>query len=358
MTDIIPGQTIRYRMYDFKTLTFLSELPLSGVSFGQRLNTAGSFTGSLSFSHPAIRKLAPISSTQPARTLLVVDFDGVIVWAGMLWTRQYQRSKRTLDLGGQEAWSYFTRRVQARDYSTQWNTTPADALIIAQTVIQDALNVANSGLSQMSIVRNYVITNPAANFITAAYPINQVQTVDQIVGTLAQMGYGVGFDFNISWAYSGNTPIPTLTLSYPRCGVEYSAAAAMLSVQPSQDYTWPEDGTLQANKLYATASQSSGTSVTVVDNPSSLAAGYPLLEQVNNYTQVNTGSELEALAAGGLATAQVPVVTPVVTVDPFGPFQIGSFALGDDVRMYVPPLAGVVGDISDERFPGGPTGQY
>lgn len=366
MTDVLlSSQAVRYRMYDFRSMTLVSELPLHGVSFGQRLNTAGSFSGTMVLSAPNLRALAPLTATQPGRTLCVVDINGTIVWGGVIWTRQYQKSTRSVQIGGQEAYSYFARRVQAKDYSTTF-ASPTDACVIAKTVIQDAIAVPYSALSNMTVQIVYQTPTSSSNYIVAAYPITQLQTIDQIVGTLSQMGYGVGFDFTISWAYNGSgIPTPTFTIWYPRSGAEYSSSSQLLDAgKQDQDYTWPEDATGQANKIYGTANQGSGTADTAVIDPGSLNAGYPLLEQVNNYTQVNTGSELNALSAGSLATITQPIATPVVTVDPFGPFALGSFALGDDVRCYVGPEAdipglwGVVGDETDERWPGGTAGQY
>lgn len=369
VTQIIENvSTFRYRFYDLMTRLYYGDLPLSGVSFGKRLNVAGSFNATLVLGDPEITNLHPLVATQPSRTLVIIDRPDLldvngrptILWGGILWTRQYARSQRSLTLGGNEAWSYFAHRVQAQDYTTQWSSTPADACVIAKTIITDTIAVPYSALSDLTVTIDYQVPIATANYVEVSYPIQQVAVVDQLVSNLAGMGYGSGFDFTIDWAYDAEgVPRPTMTIWYPRSGSIYNAATSkLLDTTPAYDYTYPEDGSTQANKVYVTGSSASGGSFnSAVDDPTSLGAGYPLLEEVANFPQVNTGDQLSALASGELATHTQTPISPVVDVDPFGQFAAGSFALGDDIRWVVPNQVAIP-PVADERFPGGDAGSF
>lgn len=373
----ITVENLSYKCFDLMSNEFLGTLPLTGVKFGQRLNVAGSFGGDLPLDDPEITDLHPLAATQPGRTLLVVDLynptefsTGQILWAGIIWTRQYSRSTHKLTVGGLEAWSYFSHRLQAEDYSLEWSTTPESSLIIAQQVVNDAITKPYSAFADMAIVFDENDDTPVGppSPITVSYPLSQYQTVDNIIQNLVGMGYSVGFDFAIDWAYDGfGKPQPTLTLSYPRRGQSYDPTVSQaLDTSPAFEYTYPEDSTKQANQLVLSATTSTqGTATSEVTDIRSLSQGYPLLESVVNYPQVNTIDQLRALAAGELALSspaaaqgeRVSITSPVVDVDPFGNFPIGSFLTGDDVRWIIPQQTSVP-PVDDERFPGGGVGNF
>src|ERR1700749_4947881 len=59
------AQRIRYRFYDFVSYNYYGDLPLTGVTFGARLNTAGSFKGTLPLGDQRVYQLGPFTATQP-----------------------------------------------------------------------------------------------------------------------------------------------------------------------------------------------------------------------------------------------------------------------------------------------------
>jgi len=354
------GQQFTYRFYDLMTMQYYGDLPLSAVKFGQRLNVAGTFSATLDLTDPHIAMLDPLTATQPSRTLVIVDLNGGIAWGGILWTRQFDRSKPVLTLGGREAGSYWERRVQAADYTTTWSTTGAPAATIAAQVLTDAQAVSGSAFADMIIEITNLDSPPN---VQVSYPLTQFQTVDKIVSDLTSLGYGTGCDATYIWRYDvDGVPYLVLFLTFPRSGKSptYTLAGPIqaLDVQAAYNYTWPEDGSTQANKVYLTGSNLAGATInSAVEDDTSLTAGYPLLEEVVNFNTINTASQLTALAEGELAThTNVPTV-PTVDVDPSGVFTlggygVGGFYVGDDVRLIVPQQVAVP-PVSDERFPAG-----
>jgi len=342
-----------YFAYDLLTYNLLAELPYTNVTFSQRLNVAGSFTGDLLLSDPRIKNLGPIGATNPSKTLTIIDLDGQIVWGGINWTRNFDGATHKASVAGQEGWSYFTNRVQAADYTNApagayWSTNPADACSIAAQVVADALAVAGSAFQGLTI--NIAETVPNPNPLTGSFPLSQLQTVASIVSGLSGGGYGTGFDFGIDWSWSagqGSTPVPVLNISYPRRGVPFgstSPALLMTSGNASTGYTWPEDGTKESNSIYGTASGSGGLQYSTGSDPSVLGAGYPLLEQTISYSNVTTTDQLQASTEGDWAQYEWPVVTPTFTMPVIGDPSLGTFRLGDDERVVISP---------DERFPNG-----
>jgi hypothetical protein len=337
----VSGQ-ITYYTFDLMTSTLLAELPFAGVSFSSLLNSAGSFSGTLNLADSRIQALNPIQGTRPARTLLIVDVDGVIEWAGIVWARPgYDSSQRILAVNGEEAWSYFSRRVQPKDYPT----LSGSAESIANTLITDALATPGSAFGSMTV--NLIETQTNGNPLTETFPIAQRQTIETLVTTLSSCGYLTGFDFGIDWQWSagqGSTPVPTMTINYPRRGRIAGTTGLIIDSATCLKYSWGEDGKTAANTMYGTASHS-GVPPVVAADPSPISAGYPLLEAVKSYTHVDKPDSLASAIQGDLSLIEWPVIAPTFDVPLFGAtIALGDFILGDDCRIVIDP---------DERFPAG-----
>ena len=332
---------VTYYSYDLTTNTLLATLPLTGVTFSQRLNSSGSLSATLNMADKRVQKLDPQDATRPSRTLLVVDIDTVIVWAGIIWTRKRVASSWQVQIGANEVWSYFSRRLQWRDYTTNpggtyWNTDPADAGYIAAELVVDVSKSAGSPFYNMGINVNEAFTN--TNTITASYPLSSGATVDSMVNTLSAQGYLTGFDFavDVSWsAGQGSTPSFSWNASYPRRG--RVAGTTGLTLHASfADYEWDEDGTKQANSINASAS-GAATLTTQAADANVQTAGYPLLEQRSTFTAINNQAALQSAAQGQLATIEWPVVTALVNSPTFGDPFIGEYIMGDDVNLVIEP---------------------
>lgn len=112
----------KYITADLMTDTILAELPLQDVSFTRALKDAGSFSGSV----PVIADndyLDLYETTMPGRTALYVLRDGVCVWGGIIWTRNYDIKERNLIVNASEFTSYFYRRVAWKTWNQELDAT-------------------------------------------------------------------------------------------------------------------------------------------------------------------------------------------------------------------------------------------
>jgi hypothetical protein len=99
----------RYYLTDLVTNQVIAELPFTGVSYQRLIRKAGSFSGQI----PAIeatRKYDLYETTMPGRTGLYVLRNGVCVWGGIIWSRKYDESSKTLSIDASEFTSYFYHR--------------------------------------------------------------------------------------------------------------------------------------------------------------------------------------------------------------------------------------------------------
>lgn len=375
-----------YYSYDLLTGDFLTQLPLSGVSFSQQLNAPGQLTATIDLRDPRVRETNPLLGTVPNRTFIVVDYEGTIIWGGIVLPRKRGMSSSAsntsyeFDIQCSELWAYFQGRVQASDYSAPptsgitsdmalWQATPWDASLIGAQVISDALSYSDSSpitngnlLGGLGLRLNGEVPSgskpaaPASDYIAENYPLTSAQMVDAIVSQLAQLGLGVGFDFGVDLAYSAGTassPDATINLSYPRRGRTVEQSGFMVDLTAARSYSFPEDGTQTGNQIW----ESGGSGALDVSvNVAPLSEGYPLWERVMSRANAQSANILGLLAQQGasdLATYSYAPVTPTATIGLFnGSLPLGSFTVGDDARIFLPQVA-QNGEVFDPGFPEG-----
>lgn len=86
----------------------VAELPFKGVSYGFALNGYGSFAAQVSMDDRD-NGFDPVFFTRPGRYVVCVERDGVLEWAGPLWSRSIDTSSRIITVGGNEFVSYLDR---------------------------------------------------------------------------------------------------------------------------------------------------------------------------------------------------------------------------------------------------------
>jgi len=107
--EVTPAE-YRYYTVDLLTNNVIAEIPFTSVSYERALSKAGSFSGTI----PMIEATASYNlyeTTMPGKTALYVLRNGVCVWGGIIWSRSYSPSSKTLNVDGQEFISYLYHRA-------------------------------------------------------------------------------------------------------------------------------------------------------------------------------------------------------------------------------------------------------
>jgi len=327
--------TYRYLFADLLTNAIIGELPLTGVSFTQQLNSAGTLSGHLQLAGLDSEAFNVDTSTTPGRNAIYVDRDGTLVWGGIIWGREYNSSDQTLSFTAREFESYLEhRRITS---TTDFNNI--DQLAIVQSLVSTMQGITNGDIGIL------IGTETSGVLVDRTFYGYEFKTVYSALQDLSRSDDG--FDFNINLSYSGGTPIKTLALSYPRSGVIYSASdsEALVFEFPSSnivEYVYPEDGSLVANTVYASgAGSNEGKISSTQSSATQLAAGYPVLETQVSYSDITDQTLLTNLALGQLTAVLNPPVTMRIVVPPFQEPLFGTYDIGDDARIR----------ILDDRFP-------
>lgn len=332
--------TYRYLFADLLTNEIVAEIPLTGVSFNQQLNTAGTLQGHILLSGINTYGYNIDAATLPARNCLYVDRNGILVWGGVIWSRSYNSDSQTLSIAAREFESYFEKRL----ITTTENFNNADQLLIARTLIDNAQAVTDGDIG--------VITGSETSgvLIDRVYYDYEFKQVWQAIKDLADQDDG--FDFNIKVEYDNitNEPKKTLVLGYPRTGHIDTGVGDMntnVFLFPAGNittYEYPEDGSIVTNTLYVTgAGSNEGKLLTNAIATGSFTNGFPVLEATVAYSDITDQNVLNELASGRvLALSEPPPIIKVV-VPAFIEPEYGTYSIGDDVRLM----------ITDERFPTG-----
>lgn len=319
----------RYLFADLLTNAILGELPLTSVTFSQQLNSVGTLSATLQLSGINAADLNVANATIPARTAVYVDRDGTLIWGGVLWNREYNSRSQTITLNAREFESYFERRRITTD--TVFANT--DQLVAAQTIITNAQTAINGniGLAVGSETSGVLINRTFFGY--------EYKTVLAAMQELSRSS--TGFDFNIYVYYDSNgNPAKLLRLGYPRYGRKYSATSTSVPVfeLPGNivEYTWPEDGSIAANYIYGIGAGSNPGKLLVTGyDGSKIAAGWPLLEDQSNYSDVSDSTLLTNLVAGQVAVVSYPPTTIRITVPASSDPVLGSYEVGDDARIRI-----------------------
>jgi hypothetical protein len=100
----------RYYVADILTNTVITEIPFTGVKYQRALSKAGAFSGEIPVIE-ATSNLDLYESTMPGKTALYVLRNGVCVWGGIIWSRSYSPSNKSLTVDAQEWVSYLSHRA-------------------------------------------------------------------------------------------------------------------------------------------------------------------------------------------------------------------------------------------------------
>jgi hypothetical protein len=343
-----PEHTYTYLFCDLRTDTLLAELPLSGVKYSFELNGIGKLTGTIPYNDETL-PLDPETASQPGRTAVYVDRDGVLVWGGIIWTRD--RAKGGKAIQAAEFLSYFQRRYVKKTLSTDTSLLidPSYVDVGGQRLYSDQMHVV------WSLMR-YARDQPGGNIgldlnplAGAAHGISRTTTffgyerpeIYKAITDLASADDGFDFGVELGWTSAANNEPPRryrrARTWYPRrgrtaaeSGLVFSKGGGFGSII---DYDWPEDGTSLVTEMSGLgAGRGEARIVKTASADDLIASGWPLLEGVATYDGVVDEAQVQALANADLEARSKSDVQPTfevaADVDPaFGSYQVGDEAL-------------------------------
>lgn len=267
---------------------------------------------------PRIQTITP-GSINPASNGIYIERDGVIQWGGILWTTQADVGSNTLTLAGEGFLSYFRRRVIRANlvYSDEYQENIAAALIEhAQNVSGGDISVSTSTVSD-GFLRD------------RTYLADERKSVGEALEQLAAVNEGFDFAFSSSW--NADEIETSFVTTYPNTGrvtehvFEMGSNVSLLSQA--------RDGTLVVTSSEAIGAGLADEAIIELASDEGMHSTYPRLEEVQTFTDIRYRSTLQAHASLRLQRGSEPVQTIRLNVFSDTVPKLGSYVVGDLVRV-------------------------
>ncbi|MEV6313356.1 hypothetical protein AB0M10_32805 [Streptomyces sp. NPDC051840] len=347
-----PDHTYTYLFCDLLTDQLLAELPLSGVSYSTELNGVGLLKGVIPYSDETL-PLDPDAASTPSRTTLYVDRDGVIVWAGIIWTRELVQGGKAIQAA--ELMSYYQHRHVKQTLSTDTSAILNPSYVpTGQRLYTDQKYIMWSLLQYAHAQPGGSIgvdTNPLtapAHGVTRTVTYYQFERPD-IYGAISELASADdGFDFGIEvgWNPVANNQPPTrykrARAWFPRRGRTVDQSGLVFTKGGTGgnilDFNWPENGVDMATEISGLGDGTGEAKVqAVVQDADRLASGWPLLEAVTTYPGVVDQAQINGLAAAELTARSSAQTQPWFDVTADDDPAFGSYSVGDEGLFIIEP---------------------
>lgn len=330
----------RYHLYDPNNHVIIDTLPFENVTFTQEVRGVGTFSGDVPLYADGLSAGRVLDATIPDRTKVFVERDGALVWGGRIVPgRDYDSATRHLTINATETLGVFELR-----FLPTLAFFGKDQMFIARQIFASLMATGGSGVDLL-----LDSTLMSGQLRDRAWNLGDRNTGLQALTDLSEQLGGFEFCTSVTWGSTG-LPEETLLLAFPRLGRLRSSAAQVLEYDlfgtPGNvvSYTW-SDGAGLFTRSWADTQTAEGVQlVAKQDNPTLLAAGYPMLEQAQSFTGIPSLAALvpHAKAMAAFSNGHRAVATFVVSAAPG--MELGDWSLGDDVMVR----------ISDWRFPPDP----
>jgi hypothetical protein len=310
----------RFLLFDAPTRQPVAELDVVGeVTFTEELNRVGSFTCSIPMDQP-VNSPVTMSSITPPRAVWAAEKDDVLVWAGFIWTHEYDDETGLITLGGGDYLSYLHRRrlratlnfVQQRQEVIGWQLI---------SYVQSVESGFNLGIVDKS--------TPSVTLRDRTYYWYERKDIGEALEQLAAVRGGFDFRLGPTWS---NGPNSDLVIEFTTVSPPVGRRTDIVLEAGSQINvpTATLDGTEMAYRVEAIG-RGEGESTPMSDwfNSGLIAANLPL-DKVIQLGDVEQVSTLSDHAHAELQRSKWPIRLPrVKTTDAD---LINVFLLGDQVR--------------------------
>lgn len=354
-----PDHTYTYLACDLLTDVVVAELPLQQVQYETVLSGIGTLRAFLPLNDET-NLLNVVGATQGGRTALYVDRDGVIVWAGIIWTRQLAQGG--LQIQAAELLSYYQHRYVTQTLSTEAGNIGNSSMVPdgqrlyadQKFMVWSLLRFAQAQGATPPLDLNWLASSGADGVNRqATYFGYERPEIYASIQQLSQSDDGFDFGVEVGWNPVSNNVAPTRYRTaktwHPQRGRSAMASGLVFDKGgPSSNivaYDWPEDFTALSTRVHALGDGDGEARLTATaQDDDLLSSGWPLLESVQTYSGVTQAATLQGHANADITARSGAAIAATFDVLCDGDPALGSYTVGD---------AGVFTIGSDARFPDG-----
>lgn len=363
---------------DLRTGTVFSRPGAVSAQWQQApLNDAGTLSTVVQASDLGEEYLDLYHTGAAGRAYLAIAYDRTILNAGPIWTSSYQRSTGQVTLNASGLWSYFDHRKVMPLLTEPFVTSPPGGAGSVQSVAGLSTFDANMTLTDIAKALLQQAESHVGGNLPLIYPARQGQYPSairnyhgyelKVLGDMLKELTGVegGPDIGFVPSYTDQTQTAiqwTMIAGSPSNPMVTQSGAdwffdMTVPVSPVVDVQYNVDATSMATRTWVTGAGSSETLLmSQADSTQLTAAGYPLLEVEQAYSNVSIQGTLDNHARKLLTTNNRPSAVWKLYLRDDGGLADGTLAVPPSPRLgeYAPgDWAQIVTGNSDPYLPQG-----
>jgi hypothetical protein len=312
-----------YRVWSVSTKTWADRVELlpSSCSWSRTMNAGSGGSATFNLSDPTVRAYANLTELYPGQRAIVVDYDDVVVYAGIIWDTSYDRDTKKLTVSHSDIWSLFDLRLisAVREQEVvNWQQTYSG--LEYDTIIKRLVQLATTGTGR-SIPMNYETDYPGGRSRT--YYGYNLDTLMDSMQEIMDLSDGPDVDFRPEWDGAGGLQFTVRTGELTLNEIELNFSAD----QPAATGLWIKTNAQNlATQVFAVGEGSGkktakSAGLLVRESQSSNIADYPSMERIEQFKNTKKGDELYSQAASALiannqairqAGCQVSLNSPVL----------------------------------------------
>lgn len=320
-----------WNVYTVSTNTWAErvKLPFLTHKGGRALNKGADGSATFKISDPKVRRLVQPAVVEPLERALVIDWDGSIVYAGMILDSEHDVDGGTLTVSSVDIWWIFQFR-----HVLGMHGAGAEKIIltysglslatIAKKVIQEGSDAAPLDRYRLPIVWEADLAGTESR----VYEGFKMPSVQDALDELIKTDGGPDMDFAPRWN-GGALELVMRSGDLTQGKVDWDSTVAKSEVIGLKSR---KSAAKVSNKVIATG-EGAGEDLLVKAEESFAGANYPAIERVASYRGISDRDQLSARARADLATANKPTRQVSFKVPVEGSVKISSLTLGGAVRL-------------------------
>jgi len=333
----------RYVFLTMRDEQVIEEIDLYGVYMSESLNGGDSqFDGTFQLDQTGKRNVDLLAATQPGRTYVVVERNGVPVGGWIIWSRVYSAQSKTVQMHG-ISFEAYPRRQRIVSNTVISNTEQIEIFKTLWTQMQSV-----SGRNVNIIVPSGTAPNVTLKSIEV-YPY-EVKYYGEVMSSLADSSDG--FDWRIVIVKDGPWYRKDLLIGFPYLGTGVHVGMPVYEYPGNITQYYMTESMADAGTHVLTAGAGEGTDMIAAEvaHTDLIAGGMPRWDVDVVRKDIDTLALLSTVANAQGAIRRPPMRTIKVTVKGDHVPEIGSFNLGDTARVILKDARNPEGFQKDARL--------
>lgn len=283
-----------YRVWSVSTKTWADRVELrpTTTTWERTFNEGAGGRTSLQLSDPDVAATAGLNESYPGQRMVVVDYDNVVVYAGIIWETDYQYDTQQLTLTHEDIWSLWDARLisEVRNENIiNWEKTYSG--LAYDTIVKRVIQLAVAG-SGRGVPMVYEDDYPGGKSRT--YNGYNLDTALDAMEEIMDLSDGPDVDFRPEWDGNGGIRFTLRTGDLSLNLIEVNFAAP----EPPAQGLWIKTSARElATQVFAVGEGSGkktakSPGLLVRESQSANIADYPSLERIEQFKNVKKGPEL------------------------------------------------------------------